>query len=89
MGMNKKQILKSSRVILREEQRKLHVLLDSEDDEEKDVIFYKGSMQLLTDALNGLLNQIGDMSSKVCKDHVLTVEELKVAIALINQIHEK
>lgn len=86
--MNPKEILKSSRVIIRAEQRKLHVLLDSEE-EEPDVIFYKGSMQLLTDALNGLLNQIGEMTSKVCKDHVLTVEELKVAIALINQINEK
>ena len=83
--MDKKQIIKSSRKILETEQQKLNELLDSEEP----IIFYKGSIQLLTDALNGLLDQIGNMTSKICKDHVLTVDDLKVAIALLNQINEK
>jgi hypothetical protein len=86
--MNKKSLLKSSRKILEEEQQKLHQLLDSEE-EEPEIIFYKGSMDLLTNALNGLVDQVGEMASKICKDHVLTVDDLKTTIILLNQINEK
>lgn len=86
--ISKDVIFKSSKHILKKEQEALANLIDGQEEEE--IVFYKGSIQCLTDELNSLLDQIGEMASKICnKDRVLTMDDLKLAINLVTQMVEK